>query len=262
MNAPTPLKISPHVNPFDGIAHDVDDALDRVLRSDEDVFFFLIGIPGSGKTTFKVHYLNPYPFVSYDTMVIPLLRNRQNCEEYVREFNLEIVNQMEHTLRAHLLSEHEVVVFEEASIGLSAFRPHFLSLAHTHGYKTVLIYFPLDKVTAYQRNKQRSLGMSEEGQIRVPEVIIETLHEYQNTRFQVKSQVSSSWGKAFSTQDTSHIPYLVNHLTSDQQKIINEAFFRFPTLVPGDEQFKAHLTENDYADEVWTIDSSGLRVLI
>ena len=75
-------------SPFDLIASQVQRQLNRVLGFPEDIFFFLIGLPGSGKTTFKTRFLEGFPFVSYDSMVIPLLKDRTDSEEYVRDLNL------------------------------------------------------------------------------------------------------------------------------------------------------------------------------
>lgn len=243
--------------PFSTVADAVLTELSRVLGERDNIFFFLTGLNGSGKTTFKLQFLNSFPFVSYDTIVHPILKDRTNPDEYIKDINLDIVNRMERRLRSYLELDEDVVIFEEASIGLSVYRAHFIYLARQQGYKTILLYFPIDKVLAHERNKLRSLGMTQDGQIRLPEIIIDTLCTYQNTQFRVKSQAEVP---SLAKVDSASLPYLVSRLSAEEQAVINEAFFRFPTLRPLREDVKSHLEEHDYFDEIWTLGSHALSV--
>ncbi len=232
--------------PFDSIVTSVQEKLNETVSENGHVFFFLVGIPGSGKTTFTSKFMHDFPVVSYDRLVVPLLKDRVDPEAYVTDSNAEIVNRIEKQVRTYLQEDKSVIVFEEATIGLSQFRAHFLYLARLHGYKTVLVHFPIDWKLAVDRNLKRSLGMTDEGQIRLPQVIVDTIHAHQNTRFRIDTPEPIE-------TDIAATPYLMSQLTDDELHIMNSAFFKMITIVPEDEFFYAYLQTEDYSDEIWTV---------
>jgi predicted kinase len=256
VTADTSLRHEPFIN----VTREVSLELDRLSSETKPTFFFLTGINGSGKTTFKLKFLNDMPFISYDTIVHPLLKDREDPDEYIKDVNLEIVEQMEQKMRDLLDHSESSLIFEEASIGLSLYRAHFIYLARLNGYKVVLLYFPLDKRTAHARNRQRSLGMSKEGQIRLPDIIVETLDEHKNTNFRIKSPQADVEIDTSLSQDFSKVPSLVNRMSEHEKLIINEAFFRFPTLLPEDPTLRRHLETHDVFDEIWELTNAGLFI--
>jgi predicted kinase len=110
----------------------------------------LIGVPGSGKSSYQRAKLSGHVLVSKDLM--PNVRDRA-----ARQLRL-----IEQALR-----QGRDVVVDNTNPSRAARAP-LVEIARRHGARVVAYYFPVDIATAIVRNEQR------EGRARVPKVAIFT----------------------------------------------------------------------------------------
>jgi predicted kinase len=111
----------------------------------------LVGLPGSGKTTYyRAHFAATHAHVSKDLMPNAQRRDERQARE----------------IEAALGAGKSVVV--DNTNPSAEVRAPLIALGRRHGARIVAIYFDTDVRTAIMRNRQR------EGRARVPDVAIFT----------------------------------------------------------------------------------------